>query len=401
MEIENKGYQKTANEKTSLLKNITPKSHLIIEKKSLECIICYDFSINILETSCCGIFICNFCSFQIKDKKCPICKKSTDFIESKSIKRLINNSISVCPFCEEELIFDKIPFHVKEKHMNKFQEIMCSKNSEKNAENEKSLEFLKICLSMFKFDLNKKIPIHNHILQIKLKNNENLVCFFGEKMGMKNCLQRKKELEKEKDIIIEESKENNLIEINDNNYKNIDNKDNNEINEKKDNTIINNKDNKKDNNNNITIENFFEEMIYYNCEICNYDYCLECIKTKEINCKTKIHVHNLSLSNRRTTWGCDGRKGELGCQSQISSNYGYFTDSSLVRYRCDPCDFDLCEKCLYLHHTHEENVEKKNDLTEINLTGLFEPIVQENPLIISNLVLEPEESEDDINDIFG
>jgi hypothetical protein len=393
MEKENQIHKKKSNEKITLMEKVSPKSHLIIDKRNLECIICFDFSINILETSCCGVLICIFCSSKIIDKKCFICKKQNYFIESKSLKRLINNSISVCPFCKEELILDEIPIHVKENHIDKFEEILLLKNSnsslknkfllkaenelefedEENAnkndnlihdnyfenENEKYLEFIKICFSLFKFDIVKKAHIHEHPLEIKLiKNNTNFICFFGDKFKIQNCIQRKKEEE----IKEEEHKENNLTEINNNNEDKelkINNNNNNE--NKNENNNENNNENKNKKDNNTTIEKFFEKIIYYSCDICKYDYCLECFKIKEISFKSKIHKHNLSLSSRKTIWSCDGSKNELKCQTNHNSIRYFQGDSPCVRYRCDICDFDLCEKCLYFYKEDEEDTKIKND----------------------------------------
>ena len=46
------------------------------------------------------------------------------------------------------------------------------------------------------------------------------------------------------------------------------------------------------------------------------------------------HNHTLKIAkNRSTDWLCDI------CKSQYSAG-------SVIRYRCDECDFDLCEKCI-------------------------------------------------------
>jgi len=366
-------------QESSMMQKVSPKSHLIIDKKSFECIICYDFSINIVETSCCGVLICNFCSLQIKDDKCPICKKTNKFIESKSVKRLINNSISVCPFCEEELIFDQIPCHVKAKHMNKFEEILSLSDGNDNSNNEKNIEFLKLCFSIFKIDMHKKIPIHDHLLKIKLKkHNENFLCFIGNIMKRPNC-EHKEKMELEKENI--------------NNENNINNEDNNN----KEENNINNEKNKKEEK--LTIEEFFENLTYYYCEERNFNYCLKCTKLKEINFNSKLHQHILHLSNRRTSWSCDGSKSEQKCKTSDKS-YSYFDASGThVRYRCEPCDFDLCEKCMYFHHS-EENNQSNLILQSIISEGDQQVEEEEVEVEVGEEEIYDEEEDFDMNEIF-
>lgn len=59
-------------------------------------------------------------------------------------------------------------------------------------------------------------------------------------------------------------------------------------------------------------------------------------------CITTCHPHPLSYSiNREAPWICDGDQLELGCE-----NYGHIISKEKPRYRCDLCNFDLCDSCV-------------------------------------------------------
>jgi len=47
-------------------------------------------------------------------------------------------------------------------------------------------------------------------------------------------------------------------------------------------------------------------------------------------------------TSRNNGWACDARKAPGGCRAGIT---GFFQSDGLGRYRCDTCDYDLCEKC--------------------------------------------------------
>lgn len=47
-------------------------------------------------------------------------------------------------------------------------------------------------------------------------------------------------------------------------------------------------------------------------------------------------------TSRDNGWGCDGRHEEGGCLSGIT---GFGQSAGINRFCCNPCDFDYCEKC--------------------------------------------------------
>eukprot|EP00667_Euglena_gracilis_P027221 EG_transcript_33421 len=54
-----------------------------------------------------------------------------------------------------------------------------------------------------------------------------------------------------------------------------------------------------------------------------------------------VHAHPLTRLLRDDGWHCDGMKLG-GCRSGCTGNWQM---NGQVRYRCDMCDFDLCEPC--------------------------------------------------------
>ena len=42
-------------------------------------------------------------------------------------------------------------------------------------------------------------------------------------------------------------------------------------------------------------------------------------------------------------WYCNGFKNEVNCPNGMPE---FLPNSKINRWRCDECDFDLCEKCL-------------------------------------------------------
>ena len=42
-------------------------------------------------------------------------------------------------------------------------------------------------------------------------------------------------------------------------------------------------------------------------------------------------------------WACDGKKHFAICQSGIT---GFYQTANTDGWRCLPCDFDLCQKCI-------------------------------------------------------
>ena len=60
-------------------------------------------------------------------------------------------------------------------------------------------------------------------------------------------------------------------------------------------------------------------------------------------CKVSTHEHVLMFNPRDNGWACDGRREVGGCKSKIT---GFHQTKGIERYRCEGCDYDLCNKCL-------------------------------------------------------
>ena len=59
-------------------------------------------------------------------------------------------------------------------------------------------------------------------------------------------------------------------------------------------------------------------------------------------CMTNCHCHPLTYCiNRQASWICDGDKLELGCENEDS-----IFSVEIPRFRCNICNFDLCESCI-------------------------------------------------------
>jgi len=58
--------------------------------------------------------------------------------------------------------------------------------------------------------------------------------------------------------------------------------------------------------------------------------------------QTRVHAHRL-YPESRSGWICDGIHQSSGCRSGTTRESGA---NGLARYRCEICDFDLCDKCL-------------------------------------------------------
>eukprot|EP00469_Lotharella_globosa_P015248 CAMPEP_0167830274 /NCGR_PEP_ID=MMETSP0112_2-20121227/12821_1 /TAXON_ID=91324 /ORGANISM="Lotharella globosa, Strain CCCM811" /LENGTH=694 /DNA_ID=CAMNT_0007734455 /DNA_START=29 /DNA_END=2114 /DNA_ORIENTATION=- len=91
----------------------------------------------------------------------------------------------------------------------------------------------------------------------------------------------------------------------------------------------------------------------YRCSACDFDYCGKCHdflangekepeswKERKVTC-TKGHELRPERYNTNG-WACDGRKEECGC---LSGCTGFRQLSTVERFRCRACDFDLCGKC--------------------------------------------------------
>ena len=102
----------------------------------------------------------------------------------------------------------------------------------------------------------------------------------------------------------------------------------------------------------------------FRCMQCDYDLCELCMKNyydpkyKIINDNSnnrslylfqkmyfsQAHKHPLVFldKSRDNGWGCDGRKFKSKCMSGIT---GFNQSKNISRFRCQKCDFDLCENC--------------------------------------------------------
>jgi len=65
-----------------------------------------------------------------------------------------------------------------------------------------------------------------------------------------------------------------------------------------------------------------------------------------------IHAHPVSLVPKEsdsTNWICDGSKLPAGCRQNCTS---FSQTKGWTRYRCEKCDFDLCESCFTANVVH-------------------------------------------------
>ena len=114
----------------------------------------------------------------------------------------------------------------------------------------------------------------------------------------------------------------------------------------------------------------------FRCMQCNYDLCDKCmIKYYDKNYKIKndtsndrylylfkksyyttIHKHPLIFLERseNSGWACDGRKFGKKCFSGITD---FNQTKGIPRFRCNQCDFDLCENCMD-HYRIKNNYER-------------------------------------------
>ena len=61
--------------------------------------------------------------------------------------------------------------------------------------------------------------------------------------------------------------------------------------------------------------------------------------------KVEWHPHELKKrpNNQYNGWACDGKKHFVHCVSGIT---GFYQTGGMDGWRCQPCDFDLCTKCV-------------------------------------------------------
>ena len=99
---------------------------------------------------------------------------------------------------------------------------------------------------------------------------------------------------------------------------------------------------------NICLTNNKDSKYRYRCFDCDYDLCANCVKYADENKITsfsisKYHPHNVNYIIRDNGWSCDGRKLFESCKTNLNV---FHESRGHKRFRCEICDFDLCEKCL-------------------------------------------------------
>ena len=115
----------------------------------------------------------------------------------------------------------------------------------------------------------------------------------------------------------------------------------------------------------------------FRCMQCDYDLCEKCmikfydnkwiIKNNNSNNRylylfkktyySTVHEHPLVFLDKsfENGWECDGRSLTGKCLSGIT---GFNQTHGIPRFRCEKCDFDLCENCMNFH--------KKKNFYELN-----------------------------------
>lgn len=80
----------------------------------------------------------------------------------------------------------------------------------------------------------------------------------------------------------------------------------------------------------------------FRCEQCDYDLCERCYETPLAKPCDRGHAMTLLGLARDNGWGCDGRSQPGGCKRGIT---GFRQTKGIHRFRCEACDFDLCDLC--------------------------------------------------------
>ena len=89
---------------------------------------------------------------------------------------------------------------------------------------------------------------------------------------------------------------------------------------------------------------------------------------------TSVHPHPLYPFNSKGGWACDGRRLDGGCR-QGCTDYGQC--EGWERFRCVPCDYDLCGVCTR-HYQIAADAESDEE-TVGALAGFDDEVVQEPP----------------------
>jgi len=105
----------------------------------------------------------------------------------------------------------------------------------------------------------------------------------------------------------------------------------------------------------------------YRCPDCNINFCSKCLEN-ENKFKNYKHEHYLQMVDEDNGWICNGKEILRGCKSGITD---YFQTYGFNRFRCEECDFDLCEKCNAKGGVHDAS----HPLETVNARGWRHPRV--------------------------
>ena len=102
----------------------------------------------------------------------------------------------------------------------------------------------------------------------------------------------------------------------------------------------------------------------FRCQACDFDFCEECY-LEQLNSRRCTNGHVLvSLGTSKDNgWLCNGVK-EGGCRSQ---DCGFKTTKGVPRFRCETCDYDLCDRC-YANPPAPKGCEGGHKLRALGLT---------------------------------
>lgn len=352
----------------------TPNTNQIsIKKQNLSCINCFQTSAFLKPTDCCSALICKKCEQALNREKCPSCRKYLQTSNLKSTtEKFIMQSYSNCLCCAESDTLEKIIAHIIFNHMQKEEDVL---NVIKDD------FFLDIFFEKFLTqEAEKKFLFHDHMMKLVPKLNAS-DCRGGSfykfpkcEIVKNNCAPVNETINNAKNkinnnngpvAVAEEIQSDFLLDVFDNNFFSdfdieipIKNKKESNFNNINKDNYANNFLNKfyKNAEDKIIFENakqFFRSFFYYYCESCDYFICNECQNIKKIVYKSKPHQHDLILIKRNTGWGCDARHIG-GCKSR---GPGYWDSAGKTRFRCSPCDYDLCEKCMEFYMDYQVAIE--------------------------------------------
>lgn len=277
--------------------NSIPSNFMLVEKNIFNCICCYEMKEDLLETECCGTFICSYCQGILNSNKCPICKIYTKIKPSKIAKRIYNNAITKCKICDFSNPYEKLKVHYKNEHLKS------EKDLDLIIEN---LELFNIFISILSIPSQIKLKIHSHNLY----------------------LTRDK---------INECKGESFYQNPDCNFNIQSNESNNENNKNKNN---NSKDFSKE-----IFPKFFKKL-FYKCKTCEFAICFDCKEINEVSFMTFAHDHPLDLNPKDSFWICNSSYEENNCLMGVDS---IEKSHGMTRFTCLECDYDLCELCIDKH----------------------------------------------------